>query len=347
MIVNGNPRAVLRAMSLYRAAYPEGDLVLICDNGCFNFSAAARFYGAHWEERAHRLVVKAHVGFFLQLRETLQLFRALAYATGLIGSSHFLYLETDTHVFSRLPPGPRYTLSGITPIRAGWFVGGEPKFGEHYNPFFRPEKWPRSPNPKVFGFQIPYGGQGGSLFHTGFIRGIVTQPEEHLQADLALFGSCSTTSGVDYVLSAMVYRYNGTIGPLAGAVNWPYPEHYSEQQMAEAAVLHPDKSDYDQPVSDEDALILGPHWESTLQAAAPPADDPFNHMWDMVLSSPVCGKVEGLLGGYVPRPGSEGLAQDARERNERWDLREIQGPGYYIVNGTFEGNFFRRRRLRH
>jgi hypothetical protein len=329
MVVHRNPRAVVRALSLYREAYPEGDLVLICDDGCYNFSDTARHFGAHWEGRARRLTVKQHVGFFMQARETLAFLRALAHALHFIGSSHWLYLESDTTVYRRLPPGPRYTLSGITPIAFGWFTGGEPQYSSHYNPFFRVDAWPPSTDPQNPGFLVPYGGQGGSLYHTQFYRAIAQQPDEHLRAEVALFGACSTTSGVDYVMSSLTYRYNGTIGPLLGSVN--RLEHYSKQDILRAAVVHPDKSDYTKAPSEVDLRILGPRWRDVLTAPEYAPHDPDYLVQNVTFTSPVCGLPGGVLKDYEPRLGAKGLAQDARERGQKFDLLKLQGPGYYVV----------------
>ena len=315
-----NPRAVLRTLRLFREAYPDGDLVLICDDGCYNFSAAAAHFGAHWEGVARRLTTKTDPGWYLRPPQLLAYYRALAHALPLIGSKHYLHLETDTAVHARLPPGPRYTLSGIVPVRAGWFVGAEQYYGATLNPHFRRDAWPPSPNPNYPGFHIPYGGQGGSLFHTAFVRAVVTQAEEHVRAEVSLLGGCSTTAGVDYVMTALTYRFNGTVGPLAGAVN--RPDSYPPEEVARAAIVHPDKSDYGAPLSEEDLRILGPHWERALQAPpAAPGDD--------AQANPICGGPSGFLAGYVPRLGSEGLAEDAQKRGEAWDLADIQGPGYF------------------
>jgi hypothetical protein len=319
-----NPRAVLRTLRLFRDAYPEGDLVLVCDDGCYNYSATAAHFGAHWEGVARRLTTKTDPGWYLRPPQLLAFFRALAYALPLIGSRYYLHLETDTAVHARLPPGPRYTLSGIVPVASGWFTGAEQYYGASLNPFFKRDAWPPSPNPNYPGFQIPYGGQGGTLLHTGFMRALATQPEEHVRAEVALLGGCSTTAGVDYVMTALAYRFNGTVGPLAGAVN--RPENYPQDMVAAAAVVHPDKSDYGAPLNDEDRRILGPHWETPLRAPPPqPGDD--------AQPNPICGGPAGFLQGYAPRPGAEGLAEDARARGEAWDLAEIQGPGYYFGQG--------------
>ncbi len=316
-----NPRAVVRTLRLFREAYPEGDIVLLCDNGCHNYSAAAAHFSAHWDGLPRRLTTKTDPGWYLRPPNLLAFYRALAHALPLIGSTHYLHLETDTAVHSRLPPGPRYTLSGIVPVKAGWFTGAEQYYGASMNPFFRLDAWPPSPNPAYPGFQIPYGGQGGTLLHTGFMRAIATQAEEHVRAEVALLGGCSTTAGVDYVMTALVYRYNGTVGPLRGSVN--RPESYAPEEVAHAAVIHPDKSDYGQPLSAEDLHILGPHWENAL--VAPPAGP-----GDDAQPNPLCGGPSGFLEGYKPRLGWEGLAEDARIRGEKWDAESIRGAGYYF-----------------
>ena len=321
LVVFQNPRAVIRTLRLFRAAYPESDLVIICDDGCYNFSAVAAHFNAHWEHRARRITTKSNPGWYMRPPQMLAYYRALAYALPLIGSRYYLHLETDTSVHKRLPPGPRYTLSGIVPIVSGWFAGLEQYYCDRFNPFFRRDAWPVSPNPNFPGFQIPFGGQGGALFHTGFVRAIVTQPEEHVQAEIALLGGCSTTLGIDYFMTALTYRFNGTVGPLAGGVN--RPEVFTAEEVARAAIVHPDKSDYGAPLSELDYRILGPYWQTPL-AALPPLPG------DAAQPNGGCGGPEGFMKNYKPRLGEQGLAEDAFKKGDKFDLAEIQGPGYHF-----------------
>jgi hypothetical protein len=227
-----------------------------------------------------------------------------------------MVLETDVLIERRVASALNFTLSGCVCPPKGWFIGGESVYAEKLNPSYSPRNWEDS---KVF-----YGGQGGSIMSTRFMLAIARQPREHLENDLALFFGCSTTVGIDYFISALVHRYNGSIGEYEGYYNWPQEVSAWRFKAGNIEVLHPDKTDYGQPLSPEDLEILGPHWETPL--VVDPVGDP-----------PLTPRVHSQCTweeGVVYRMGDSGLREDALARGEPWPP---EGFGHLGVRGGGKG----------
>jgi len=303
LIAHRNPRAVARVLRQFRAAYPEGDLVVLCDDGCFNYSALCARFGAHWEGTARRLTTKTDPGFYLRPPQQAAFFAALRAALPLVRSRFLMLLETDVLIEGRVPGPFNFTLNGGVAPPKGWMVGGEVEFARKLNPAFA-AAWPQGAK----GLQPPYGGQGGSVINARFLEAVAAQAPEHLARDLEVFAGCSTTVGVDYLLSAVVNRYNGTIGGYDGYLNWPGEQQFTGPQVL---VLHPDKSDYGAPLDEEDLRDLGPEFEGVLRArgnatagAAPPDVG--------------CDRVPAEAGKY--RWGDAGIREDALARGWPWPL---------------------------
>lgn len=301
-----NPRSAIRAMRTYREAYPEGDLVVGCDDGCYNFSAAVAHFGGVWDGRPRRFTTKTDPGWYVRPPHAVTLLKALAGWLPHIRSRTYMVLETDVVVERRVTSSNlTATMNGCVCPPKGWFLGGESVFCEKLNPSYHPSHWPEG--------HVPYGGQGGSIINTRFMRAVVGQPPEHLANDLALFFGCSTTVGVDYFVSALVHRYNGSVGGYPGYLNWFVPDidGYDRYIKGDIEVMHPDKTEYNQVLGPEDYAILGPHWNETLTV---PAEEP----WETPRVHTQCHWEDGT--GAMYRMGSLGLEADARERGEvLWD----------------------------
>jgi hypothetical protein len=301
LIAHRNPRAVVRVLRQFRAAYPEGDLVVLCDDGCFNYSALCARFGAHWEGSARRLTTKTDPGFYLRPPQQVAFVDALRAALPLVRSRFLMLLETDVLVERRVAGPFNFTLNGVIMPPKGWMVGGEVEFARKLNPTFEaryPEKAKPPPRP-------PYSGQGGSVINARFLEAVVTQPPGHLERDLSVFAGCSTTVGVDYLLSALVYRYNGSIGGYDGYLNWPGEQVFTGDRVT---VLHPDKSDYGAPLEEEDLRDLGPAFEGVLPAQG-------NASWSIRVPE-TCDRQPEEAGKY--RWGDEGLRKDAAARGQLW-----------------------------
>jgi len=324
-----NPKAVFNVLKEYRDAYPEGDLVVICDEGCYNFSDLCTHFRAIWDGKPRRLTTKTDPGWYLRLPNIHAYMETLAYALPFIRSKYYLYLETDVAIKSRLRVVDlQYTLNGIVPVRTGWFIGAEPFFAASLNPTFDLQSWPVSPKGEPWHW-IPYGGQGGTTFNTQFMRAIALQPYADRIADERMLSGCSTTIGVDYMHTALVYRYNGTVGPFSG-YRLSHDAFKVEEYRADKTcqVFHADKTHYNQPLSEEELKIMGPHWETPIHAP-PEEEQPVLKPYDTC--SPMIDKPEE--NNYPHRPGDSGLATDERRRGGVWNIDDIRGTGYYFQNG--------------
>jgi len=318
-----NPRAVLEVIREYRAAYPEGDLVVLCDQGCYNFTAACAHFKCEFDARPLRLTTKTDPGWYLRPPNSNVYMHALARALPLIRSKFYMYLESDVSIKGRVPVERlRYTLNGIVDPHRGWMVGAEPFFAANLNgATFDLAQFPQSPRPDMIpGKWLPYGGQGGSILHTQLMRAMAQQPLEQRTADVRVLGGCSTTTGADYWHTAVVYRYNGTVGPYVGHAL--VGERSLEALQADPAVLviHADKSHYGSDLSEEDQRILGPGWATELQVA-PEDEVPVPEEWSCCCA----------LKDFAFRPGASGLKADEEARGHAWDMEDIRGAGYYKV----------------
>ena len=318
-----NPRAVLEVIREFRAAYPEGDLVVLCDQGCYNFSAACEHFKCEFDARPLRLTTKTDPGWYLRPPNSNVYMHALARALPLIRSKFYMYLESDVSIKGRVPVERlRYTLNGIVDPHRGWMVGAEPFFAATLNgATFDLAKFPKSPRPDMIpGQWLPYGGQGGSILRTQLMRAMAQQPLEQRTADVRVLGGCSTTTGADYWHTAVVYRYNGTVGPYEGHAL--VGERSLEALQADPAVLviHADKSHYGSDLSEEDQRILGPGWATELQVA-PEDEVPVPEEWSCCCA----------LKDFAFRPGASGLKADEEARGHAWDMEDIRGAGYYKV----------------
>ena len=158
-------------MRQYREAYPEGDLVIGCDDGCYNFSAAAAHFGAHWDGVPRRLTTKTDPGWYVRPPQATAFVRALGEWLPRIRSPRYMVLETDVFLERRVTSALNYTLCGCVCPPTGWFIGGESVYAEKLNPSYSPAHWKEG---KVF-----YGGQGGSILSTRFMAAIAAQPPAH------------------------------------------------------------------------------------------------------------------------------------------------------------------------
>lgn len=325
MVAFENPRAVLEVLREYRAAYPEGDFILLCDNGCYNYSHACQHFKCEWEGRARKLTTKTNPGWFLTLPNSYAYLNALRDNLAKIRSKHYFYLETDVSIKGRVPLSSlRHTLNGIVDPNHGWMVGAEPFYGASLNPqTFDLSKFPDSPRKDMIpGKWLPYGGQGGTILNTQLMRAVATQPQEHRVAEMRTLGGCSTTTGVDYWHTAVVYRFNGTVGPYEGysAGTQPGEELAAAQANPSVIVIHPDKSHYGADLSQEDLGILGPNWGDRLTASPEEGSDT-PAPWDC------CCPVKD----FEFRLGATGLAEDEQARGGKWDMEDIRGDGYFKV----------------
>jgi len=262
LVAYRQPKAFLNTLRSYRAAYPEGDLVVACDNGCFNYTAACAHFNATFLATPRRIVAKTHVGWFMEHPEVVAYAQLLREALPHIHSRWVFHLETDVVIEQRVMSDLNFTLNGALPVANAWFTGGERAFAVLLNPSFR-EAWGSGAGFDVSEPHPPYGGQGGAILDRDFWWRIVNQPSEHLANDLRAYGSCSIAAGVDYFYTALTYRYNGTVGPYAGLFFTGLTDQVYHSLIE---VVHPDKWLYDQPLEASDLDVLGPNYATPLKA---------------------------------------------------------------------------------
>lgn len=328
VFVYRNPKAVLIMMERYKKAYPEGRLVLLCDDGCYDFTDAAKHFGHIFVGDPHVASTKTGAdgtpnapGHFLQPLQTIAVLDLLREALAFVRTRFVLYLETDVNVIRRVRDANfSFTLNGMLETGCSadgsscdgpgnWFVGASPVYAHLFNPAFDPAKFP--------GMRPPYGGQGGSIFDAEFLRSVVHQPARQLDEDMQAYFGCSTTMGVDYFFSTLVYRYNGTIGPYAGYGNRLDVYHPGANPLA-YDVVHPDKSAYDTALTEEELIILGSNYtfEHWLPRPLPPNHAPIHDVNDW----PPCSPRDGIK--YFM--GDTGLDK-SRWSREWWDAPESAG----------------------
>jgi hypothetical protein len=298
LVAYNNPKAFLSTLASYREAYPEGKLVVICDDGCLDFGPAARHFGAVWDGIPRRLTTKTDPGFYLRPPQMENFMAVLRHSIlPHLSADFFMLLETDVRVERRVQSPLNYTLNGIVRVTEGWFVGGPPVFAAYLNPSFALSNFPLG--------HAPYGGQGGSILSREFMLRAVNIPAAQQAEDFAVLYGCSTTLGVDYVLSALVYRYNGTCGPYAGYEDWANAETPGRYARGEVEVYHPDKSEYNVPLTEWDLEILGPNYTQVLTTSQPLPQPRVNEVCDLLKGVDYSKRLGSAgLGGLSPHPGT-------------------------------------------
>ena len=157
--------------------------------------------------------------------------------------------------------------------------------------------------------RAPYGGQGGTIYDAEFLRSVVNQPAAQLDADMQAYFGCSTTMGVDYFFTTLVYRYNGTLGQYD---SYGLRDRAENTDRARFDVFHPDKGAYGGELTPAELAILGPnytqqHW---LPRPLPPNHAPIHNVDDW----PPCSPRDGVH--YFL--GDSGLDK-SRWAREWWD----------------------------
>jgi hypothetical protein len=176
---------------------------------------------------------------------------------------------------------------------------------ERFNPHFAAGKWWQQ---EPFSGRIPYGGQGGAVIATEFMRSILEQEPTVLADDLVELCCRIATVGIDSIFTALVYRYNGTVGPYEGYFSrfWSIggvPEGRPDGKD----VGHMDKRLYNAPLSAEDRALLGRGYAFPISRSSPPPDP---------LQGVDCERL--LLKQEATSEGDQGLDK-SRWAREWWD----------------------------
>ena len=225
------PKSFVHALTAFRRAYPASTVVLLCDEGCFNYSAAAAKFGATYLGEPHRLSMKKHGAFYVGPQEALNVIRAYRSALARIKEPFYMQLEDDV-----------YTLRRITSPLLGSING----FAKDKSIVREAEKYITDHNPSA---PYPYlGGFGGCVYNTEFWRTLLNLPtlEEEI-LDLYSRGG-DNNYGVDYIMSTLLYRFekelNGTMHDWKGYIESFREEAPERVARGEIEVLHGFKAYY-------------------------------------------------------------------------------------------------------
>jgi len=106
------PKSFLNSMAAFRAAYPDGDMLLFCDVGCHNYSHAARYFGARYFGEPRVLSTKALGSIYVRKPEALNHVRTYREAVNLMRSPFWMHLEDDVYVMRRVGSGFGHDING-------------------------------------------------------------------------------------------------------------------------------------------------------------------------------------------------------------------------------------------
>jgi hypothetical protein len=250
-VFNRRPTPFLHSLRAYRRAYPQENLYLFCDNGCYNYTRAASHFGAKFDGRPREIVTKnAHRAFYIGPANAKAFLVTYREAVNNMNEPFFIQLEDDVFVIKAVATPLKYDINGWAPDK---FLVGE---AEAYVRTRNPEAPPT----------LTLGGFGGCIFRTSFWKRILNLPTIEEEID-ALYDHGKVQSyGVDYIFASLVYRFNGTLGPFDGYVEAFEPRADGMRREGKVEVLHGFKDLYktDHLFTWEDREILGPDFERTI-----------------------------------------------------------------------------------
>ena len=243
------PKSFVHAVTSYRKAYPSATLVLICDDGCFNYSAPAAAVGATYLGEPHRLSMKKHGAFYVGPQEALNLVRTYRDAVMRIREPFYMQLEDDVYTLRRITSPLLGAINGMARDKS--IVREAEAYIKEHNP--------NAPYPHLGGF-------GGCVYNTAFWQRVLSLPtlEEEI-LDLYSRGG-DNNYGVDYIMSTLLWRFEAEL-PNATMHDWKgYIESFREDApervaRGEIEVLHGFKSYYGKSKGDltwEERAFLGP-----------------------------------------------------------------------------------------
>ena len=194
--------------------YPATTLVLICDDGCYNYSKPAAAAGAVYLGEPHGLSMKKHGAFYVGPDQALNMIRAYRDAVNRIVEPYYMQLEDDVYTVKRAGSTPASALRGH--INGVAFdksvVGGAEKYVRRH----------RADAPAF----LTLGGFGGCVYETAYWRAILNDPGLEAEVlDLYSGDDADKNYGVDYIFSTLLYRFGGTMHAWPGHVE-SFREHF-------------------------------------------------------------------------------------------------------------------------
>jgi hypothetical protein len=253
------PKAFLHSVAAFRAAYPTSTLVMVCDEGCFDYTRAAAHFGARDDGRVHQIVAKnVHAAFYIGPQQAKNFLAAYRDAVNGMAEPFFLQLEDDVHVLKRVASPLRHAINGWAPDKR--VVGGAADYVRARNPGAPAE--------------LVLGGFGGSVYATAFWRAILNRPDIGAEVDAlyaagaAAAGGGHATYGIDYIMASLLYRFNGSLGTYDGYVESFEPRAAGMRAAGRVEVLHGFKELYsNHPLTWDERELLGPGYERVRPAA--------------------------------------------------------------------------------
>jgi hypothetical protein len=243
------PRAFLNSMSAFRAAYPDGDMVLFRDVGGHNYSHAAGYFGARYFDEPRAFTSKATSTIDMRKSEAAVYLRAMREAVNLIQSPYFMHMETDVFVLRRVKEELQYQINGWAYDKR--IIG-------------KADAYVRSVTGDLEG-ELVLGGFGGSIYETAFWRRVLNNETDMADFVERYFDPVSGYKeiGHDYIVSSLLFSRRGTMGNYEGFTEWFHGDLAKRLMLGHVSVFHGFKHLYDNSdFTDAELAILGPSWNS-------------------------------------------------------------------------------------
>jgi hypothetical protein len=243
------PRAFLYSMSAFRAAYPDGDMVLFRDIGGHNYSHAASYFGARYFDEPRAFTSKATSTIDMRKSEAVVYLKAMREAVNLIQSPYFMHMETDVFVLRRVKEELQYQINGWAYDKR--IIG-------------KADAYVRSVTGDLEG-ELVLGGFGGSIYETAFWRRVLNNETDMADFLERYFDPVSGYKeiGHDYVVSSLLFSRRGTMGNYEGFTEWFHGDIAKRLMLGHVSVFHGFKHLYDNSdFTDAELAILGPSWNS-------------------------------------------------------------------------------------
>ena len=243
------PRAFLNSMSAFRAAYPDGDMVLFRDVGGHNYSHAASYFGARYFDEPRAFTSKATSTIDMRKSEAVVYLKAMREAVNLIQSPYFMHMETDVFVLRRVKEELQYQINGWAYDKR--IIG-------------KADTYVRSVTGDLEG-ELVLGGFGGSIYETAFWRRVLNNETDMADFVERYFDPVSGYSAIghDYIVSSLLFSRRGTMGNYEGFTEWFHGDLAKRLMLGHVSVFHGFKHLYDNSdFTDAELAILGPSWNS-------------------------------------------------------------------------------------
>lgn len=243
------PRAFMHAIEAYRRNYPQENLFMFCDNGCYNYTGAAKYARARFDGQPRNIVAKnSHGAFYIGPTQAKIFLGTYREVVNTIDEPFFIQLEDDVFTIKQVKSKLLHDINGWAPDKR---VVGEA------------ETYIRSKNPYA-PKELILGGFGGCVFRTSFWRQILNRPDIDTEVDELYHHGKVHAYGIDYIMASLTYRFNGTLGTFDGYIEAFEPEADRLRKENKVEILHGFKDMYKFGLTWQDREILGSFYENAL-----------------------------------------------------------------------------------